>query len=333
MPLRPQGPLRTRVRAAFNTCSTHARRHSACPSGYSGGCAADEVGGARLHQRICVRRCGLHGAAPFVAIDDRDHGIAARAVRRYRGVLHGGRGGHHGAAAGYHRDACCGTKRRDSHSQRRIDNRHEPCSCLATPDRGALRIRVRHMRRSDKGRESFSMRPSPFVPVFRCLLAPVIAAACIAGCGSSSSVGDAGGNIADADAATAGDTAAGTDGSNPGDASSPGDSSTAPDARAGCPPSEPGVGSACSAVSGICSYGGGLCCRGAFTCSTDGTWQIVEATCACTVPAPDAGGPCGGHTCDTGTSCCGPPECGFCISNQSGIACATSCDGGGFGSH
>jgi hypothetical protein len=172
---------------------------------------------------------------------------------------------------------------------------------------------------------ALSMRHFTFVPIVRRLLAPVIAAACVAACGSSSGASDAGGSVADGDAATTGDAATGTDSSNPVDAS------TAPDGLTGCPPSEPGIGSTCSAVSGICSYGGGLCCGGAFACSTDGTWQVVEATCACTAPAPDAGGPCGGHTCDTGTSCCGPPECGICISNQSGIACATSCDGGGGG--
>jgi hypothetical protein len=172
------------------------------------------------------------------------------------------------------------------------------------------------------------MRSSPFVLVFRRVLAPVIAAACVA-CGSSSSVNDAGGNVADA--ATAGDTSTETDAPNPGDGSSPVDASTAPDAFAACPPNEPGVGSACSAVSGTCSYGGGLCCRGAFTCSTDGTWQVVDAKCTCPAPALDAGGPCGGHTCETGTTCCGPPECGFCISDRSGIACAATCDGGGLG--
>jgi hypothetical protein len=40
-------------------------------------------------------------------------------------------------------------------------------------------------------------------------------------------------------------------------------------------------------------------------------------------------GPCGGHVCTADQVCCGPAECGFCVSKLSGIACIAECPGGG----
>jgi hypothetical protein len=46
------------------------------------------------------------------------------------------------------------------------------------------------------------------------------------------------------------------------------------------------------------------------------------------------GGACGGKTCTVDQICCGPAECGFCVSKLSGIACPNACpngDGGASG--
>ena len=43
------------------------------------------------------------------------------------------------------------------------------------------------------------------------------------------------------------------------------------------------------------------------------------------------GGSCGGKTCTVDQICCGPAECGFCVSKLSGIACPATCPGGGAG--
>lgn len=170
----------------------------------------------------------------------------------------------------------------------------------------------------------------------RDLVFATLLAAVIVGCGSSGAVGQDAGGKRDTEGqdGTAGGDADGQDGQARGDANGGSDApfgddmSSVQDSAAGCPSSEPSAGSPCSAVGAYCSYGGGFCCGGAYTCATGGTWQVLEAKCACYAPATDAGGPCGGHTCQPDTSCCGPPECGFCILNTSGVQCPTTCDTG-----
>jgi hypothetical protein len=145
----------------------------------------------------------------------------------------------------------------------------------------------------------------------------------IVGCGSSGGAGQDAGAAGDAegqDGTAAGDANGGSD------APLGDDTSSVQDSAAGCPSSAPGAGSPCPSVGASCSYGGGICCGGGYTCATGGTWQVLEATCACNTPAVDAGGPCGGQTCQGATSCCGPPECGFCIPNASGVQCPSTCN-------
>lgn len=171
-------------------------------------------------------------------------------------------------------------------------------------------------------------------PVRGCFLAPAIVVV-VAGCGSSGNavsdsdgaVEDAAAPVEDAAAPVADAAARGGDATDGNDAALGSDTSAVQDAGSECPSSEPGAGTPCPVGGAYCSYGGGFCCGGAYTCTTGGTWQILYAKCACNVP-PDAGGSCGGQACQTGTSCCGPPECGFCIPNGSGVQCASTCDAG-----
>jgi hypothetical protein len=159
----------------------------------------------------------------------------------------------------------------------------------------------------------------------RDLLSAALFAAVVVGCGSSGGAGQDAGGVSDAEGQDGG---VGGDANGASDAPLGGDASSLQDSAAACPSSAPGVGGPCPSVGAYCSYGGGFCCGGAYSCSTGGTWQVLEAKCACNVPAADAGGPCGGHTCQSGTSCCGPPECGFCIPNTSGVQCPSTCGAG-----
>ena len=62
--------------------------------------------------------------------------------------------------------------------------------------------------------------------------------------------------------------------------------------------------------------------RGAAGCFATGP-------CGCGHTCPDAGqapGSCGGAQCGPGTSCCGPPECGRCVPDTSGVFCPEYCD-------
>jgi hypothetical protein len=159
----------------------------------------------------------------------------------------------------------------------------------------------------------------------RDFLSATLLAAVIVGCGSGGAAGQDARGTSDAeghDGTTGGDANGGSD------APLGDDTSSVQDSAAGCPSSAPGAGNRCPSVSANCSYGGGICCGGAYSCATGGTWQVLEATCACNAPATDAGGPCGGHACQAGTSCCGPPECGFCIPYTSGVQCPSTCNTG-----
>ena len=136
----------------------------------------------------------------------------------------------------------------------------------------------------------------------RHFLSTTLLAAGIVGCGSSGAADRDAGGTSDAegqdgtvggDANGGSDAPAGGDTNEGSDAPLGGDTSSLQDSAAGCPSSAPGAGSPCPAAGAYCSYGGGICCGGAYTCATGGTWQVLEATCACNLPATDAGGPCG----------------------------------------
>jgi hypothetical protein len=156
-------------------------------------------------------------------------------------------------------------------------------------------------------------------------LAPSVFAVVVLGCGSNSG---GGGSPDGAAVGTQPDGASGDDAGGGNDAPSAADTSAPLEAAPGCPSSAPGAGTPCNVVGEQCTYGGGICCGGGLTCATTGTWQVIAAKCACGVPAVDAGSLCGGQTCRVGWSCCGPAECGVCVSNGSGGNCPTTCDGG-----
>jgi len=120
------------------------------------------------------------------------------------------------------------------------------------------------------------------------------------GCGSNS--GTSGADESDGGAGTSNSTGtggagtSGTGGSSTATGGSAGSSSGAggssgaaggQDAAAICPQTAPTIGSACP-TGAFCQYGGGICCRGGYRCSANGTWEIIEAACACNQP-PDAG--------------------------------------------
>jgi len=69
-----------------------------------------------------------------------------------------------------------------------------------------------------------------------------------------------------------------------------------------CPP--------CAAPPGPNCVGSGPCGCGPYTCADAGS----------------VAGSCGGVQCGPGTSCCGPPECGRCVADTSGIFCPDYCE-------
>jgi hypothetical protein len=180
-------------------------------------------------------------------------------------------------------------------------------------------------------------------------LAPAMLVAALVGCGSSGSLGgDGDGAVAsgndgagienagdDAIAHNADDSAAvesANDGAaKEGDATGGGDAQLGGDALAGldsgssCPSKEPGAGTPCPVVGMLCTYGAGICCGGGYTCAASGTWQVLEATCACPAPRPDGGG---GASPDGGTcpaSCTTFTDCNSCPQKAFG---GWSCNGG-----
>ena len=62
-------------------------------------------------------------------------------------------------------------------------------------------------------------------------------------------------------------------------------------------------------------------------CPPDGAGGEASTGGSSTGGAP--GGSCGGKTCTVDQICCGPAECGFCVSKLSGIACPATCLGDG----
>jgi hypothetical protein len=135
----------------------------------------------------------------------------------------------------------------------------------------------------------------------------------VIGCGSTGSTDTDGGE---------GDSGATPDGQRPGDAA--GDATGLQDSTTACPASEPAAGTPCS-TTGLCVYGESICCGPGFQC-TDGTWQVVYATCACPAPAKDAatdGKAADGGTCPA--SCRVDTDCNSCPQQSFG---GWSCNGG-----
>jgi hypothetical protein len=63
-------------------------------------------------------------------------------------------------------------------------------------------------------------------------------------------------------------------------------------------------------------------------CPPDGTGSGGDASSGGTGTGGAPGGACGGQTCTVDQICCGPAECGHCISKLSGAACPNFCPGG-----
>lgn len=80
-----------------------------------------------------------------------------------------------------------------------------------------------------------------------------------------------------------------------------------------------------------CPLGDQCChgCNGSMTCGTSCPFvPVCPADAGADSGAdPDGGATmlCGGKVCGTGTTCCGPPSCGFCRNDQMGVPCQLLC--------
>jgi len=167
-------------------------------------------------------------------------------------------------------------------------------------------------------------------------VAPLLAAACA---GSPLSLGDTGGAGGSASGTTA---SAGTKsgGSNSGGSSSGGSSSGGASGGAEQTCDKAACGPQLGIPNQICADGStggptGRCLKNASgTCG----WEIRQCPPDGAGGEGNAGGQsmggassglCGGQTCSVDQVCCGPAECGFCVSKLSGIACRDTCPSGG----
>ena len=161
-------------------------------------------------------------------------------------------------------------------------------------------------------------------------LAPLLGVACA---GSALSMGDMTGG-------SAGDASAGTSSSGGGTTSSGGSSAgTAGSSQETC--DKAACGPQLGLPNEMCADGsiGGPTGRCLKNANGSCGWEIRqcppdmgaggEASGGSSGTGGASGGTCGGAVCKADQVCCGPAECGFCVSKLSGIACPATCSGGG----